>query len=270
MTAQLRVFGRGALAALLAVTLVLVPARAHAIPVFDAGNFAQNLVTAIEAVDQTLTQILQYQNQLLVYEEMIRNGAAPAVYTWDRLVSIHSKLKTIASSLRNYRHWLRDLDDYLSKFADLDYYRSARCYGSDLSCPESEWERILRESQDLHGLASESQKKTLDQLLRSLDASEQELGDEADNLEYLKRQAESAEGHMQAIQAGNQLASAQAHQLMQMRAIMVAQYRAVAVQALVDQTTRAQQRAAGERFLRPNAQNTPPMRWDVWPRSAQW
>src|SRR5689334_1823859 len=108
---------------------------------------------------------------------MLRNGVAPAVYTWDRIVSIQNKPQTIAQSLRNYRHWLRDLDDYLSKFADLDYYRSARCYGSDLSCPESEWERMLRESQDLHGLASESRKKTLDQLMKSLETSEEELAE---------------------------------------------------------------------------------------------
>src|SRR5689334_15292157 len=158
------------------------PRPARAIPVFDPANFAQNLVTAIEAVDQTLTQVMTYKNQLQQYEEMIRNGAAPAVYTWDRIVSIQNKLQTIAGSLQHYRHWLRDLDDYLSRFGDLDYYRSARCYGSDLSCPESEWDRILRESQDLHGLGSESRKKTLDQLMKSLEASDEDLVEESANL----------------------------------------------------------------------------------------
>lgn len=260
---------RVAIAIVLALALGL-PSRARALPVFDAGNFAQNLVSAIEAVDQTLTQIMTYQNQLLMYEEMIRNGAAPAVYTWDRIVSIQNKLQTIASSLRNYRHWLRDLDDYLSKFGDLDYYRSARCYGSDLSCPESEWERILRESQDLHGLASESRKRTLDQLMRSLEASEEELAQESTNLERLQRQAQAAEGHMQALQAGNQLAAAEVHQLMQMRAIMVAHYRAAAVQALAEQTRQAQQTAASERYRRPMAQDSVKERWEVWPRSTPW
>jgi len=255
---------------LAAALIVLRPSTAASMPVFDAGNFAQNLVTAIEAVDQTLTQVLEYQNQIAQYEEIVRNGLAPAVYTWDRLVSIQDKLQTIASSLRNWRHWLRDLDDYLRRFADLDYYRSARCYGSDLSCPESEWARILRESQDLHGLASESQKKTLDHLLRALESSETELVEESENLERLQLQAQNAEGQMQAIQAGNQLASAQAHQLMQMRAIMVAQYRAAAMEALSSQSISAQERAARERFLKPGAKDSPPAHWDVWPRGARW
>jgi type IV secretion system protein TrbJ len=247
-----------------------LPSSSRAMPVYDAGNFAQNLVSAIEAVDQGLTQVLQWQNQLLQYEEMVRNGLAPAVYTWDRLVSINNKLHTIARTLKNYRHWLRDLEDYLSKFADLDYYRSARCYASDLSCPASEWARILRESQDLHGLGSEAKKKTLDQLMRSLEASEGELEDEADNLHKLQRQAQNAKGHMQALQAANQLASAEVHQLMQLRAIMVAHYRAVAVQALVAQAQEAQERAASERYRRPMTKDSPEVRWDWWPRAASW
>lgn len=247
-----------------------VPSPTRAIPVFDPGNFAQNLVSAIEAVDQTLTQVMTYQNQLMQYEEILRNGAAPAVYTWDRIVSIQNKLQTIAHSLRDYRHWLRDLDDYLSKFADLDYYRSARCYGSDLSCPESEWDRILRESQDLNGLGSESRKKTLDQLMRALESSDEELAAESTNLGKLQRQAQAADGQMQALQVGNQLSAAEVQQLMQMRAIMVAQYRAVAVQALVEQNREAEQQAADERFLRPMAKGSPQVDWDVWPRSATW
>jgi P-type conjugative transfer protein TrbJ len=261
---------RSVFSCLVVIALVARPSPTAAIPVFDGGNFAQNLVSAIELVDQSLTQVLQYKNQLLQYEEMVRNGLAPAVYTWDRIVSIQNKLKTIASTLRDYRHWLRDLDDYLSKFADLDYYRSARCYGSDLSCPESEWERILRESQDMHGLGSESRKKTLDQLMHTLETSEQDMVEESANLAKLQRQAQAAQGHMQALQAGNQLASAEVNQLMQIRIIMVAQYRAIAVQLLVEQTREAQQIVAGERYRRPMAQESPKERWDSWPRGASW
>lgn len=257
-----------AVACVVVIAILARPSPTRAIPVFDGGNFAQNLVSAIEAVDQTLTQILQYQNQLLQYEEMIKNGLAPAVYTWDRIVSIQNKLQTIASALSNYRHWIRDLDDYLSRFADLDYYRSARCYGSDLSCPESEWDRILRDSQNMHGLGSESRKKTLDQLMRALETSDKELADESANLERLQRQAQAAKGHMQALQAGNQLASAEVHQLMQIRIIMVAQYRAIAVQLLVEQAREAQQTVAGERYRRPMAQESPQERWMSWPRGS--
>ena len=252
------------------VANLAAPPPSRAIPVFDAGNFAQNVVTAIESVDQTLTQVLQYQNQLLQYEELVRNGLAPAVYTWDRLVSIHNKLETLATALKNYRHWLNDLQDYLGKFGDLDYYRSAHCYASDLSCPASEWARILGNSKDLEGLGSEARKKTLDRLMRSLESSEGELDEEAQNLRKLQRQSQDAKGQLQAIQAGNQLASAEVHQLMQMREIMVALYRAVAVLLLVEQTREAQWRAASERYRRPTAKDSPKVHWEWWPAGASW
>ena len=122
----------------------------------------------------------------------------------------------------------------------------------------------------MHGLGSESRKKTLDQLMRTLESSEEDLVDESANLEKLQRQAKSAQGHMQALQAGNQLASAEVHQLMQIRIIMVAQYRAIAVQLLVEQTREAQQTVAGERYRRPMAQESPKARWDSWPRGGSW
>jgi P-type conjugative transfer protein TrbJ len=259
-------------ALLMALALLLTTTPfAHAnLPVVDASNLAQNIVTAIETIDQGLTQVLQYQNQLLQYEEMVRNGLAPAVYTWDRLVSIHNKLETLASALKNYRHWLKGLEDYLSKFGDLDYYRSAHCYASDLSCPSSEWARILGNSKDVEGLGSEARKKTLDHLMRSLESSEGELDEEAQNLRRLQSQSQGAKGQMQAIQAGNQLASAEVHQLMQMREIMVALYRAVAVLLLVEQTRQAQERAASERYRRPMAKDSPKVHWQWWPEGASW
>lgn len=244
-------------------------ARAQAMAVTDLTNFAQNLVTAIEAVDQTLQMIQQTKNQLAQYEEMVRNGAAPAVYTWDKLNSIHNRLQQIGAYLSNYRHFVRDLDDYLQRFGDLDYYRGARCYGSDLSCPAREWERILQQAQQMHGLGAEARKKTLDSLMRSLQLSEEDLSQEATNLERLQQQAQTAEGHMQALQAGNQLASAQAMQLMQIRSVMVAQYRALATDAQYRYTVQVQERAASERYRRRTEQKSDKTDLPAWPDDAR-
>jgi P-type conjugative transfer protein TrbJ len=122
----------------------------------------------------------------------------------------------------------------------------------------------------MHGLGSESQKKTLDQLMKSLESSEEDLVNESSNLEKLQRQAQTADGHMQALQAGNQLSAAEVNQLMQIRVIMVAQYRAIAVQLLVEHTIEAQQTAAGERYRQPKAKDSPKESWDMWPRRATW
>ena len=48
-----------------------VPASATGIPVFDAGNFAQNIVTALNTVTSVTNQAAQIANEL----EMIKNQA---------------------------------------------------------------------------------------------------------------------------------------------------------------------------------------------------
>ena len=62
---------------------MMVPAQATGIPVIDAGNLTQNVMTAMESVAQTLQQIEQYRTQLQQYENMLRNTAAPAAYIRD-------------------------------------------------------------------------------------------------------------------------------------------------------------------------------------------
>ena len=60
-------------------------------------------------------------------------------------------------------------------------------------------------------------------MLKALDQQQDTLQSDAQNLVSLQSQASGAVGQMQAIQAANQLASAQANQLLQIRSILVAQ-----------------------------------------------
>ncbi|MGS0755503.1 type IV secretion system protein [Roseateles sp. GG27B] len=64
-----------------------------AIPVIDAGNLAQNVMTAVESVAQTMKQVQQYQTQLQQYENMLKNTTTPAAYIWDGANSTMSKLR---------------------------------------------------------------------------------------------------------------------------------------------------------------------------------
>lgn len=257
---------RGPSMFVLLLALTLSPTRADAIPVFDTANFAQNLVSAIEAVDQSLTMIEQLQEDIAhhqtVVDDLVRNAAAPAVYTWDKLNSIKDRLRRIANGLRLQN---LDLKAWLEQFRNLDYYRSAPCYGPDVSCPEREWDRILEESWRMHELASHTRKQTLDDLMTALDAGEKDLQEQAENLEALQRQAQNAKGEMQALQAGNQLASAEITQLMQMRAIMYAQYWALAAQAQHEQAVEAQQRAASARYRHMKVEDSPAAHWQPLP-----
>ncbi len=64
-------------------TCTLQPVHAG-IPVVDGTNLSQNIMTAMEAVAQTLKQIQEYQTQLQQYENQLQNTMAPAAHIWDQ------------------------------------------------------------------------------------------------------------------------------------------------------------------------------------------
>lgn len=236
---------REILAAKVAVVVVLTvgvfntPPVHAGIPVFDSGNLTQNIMTAIESVAQTLKQIEQYQTQLQQYENMLQNTLAPAAYIWDQAQSTIARLLATQNTLAYYQNQLGSLDTYLSKFKDVSYYRSSPCFNGSGGCTPSE-KAAMEENRRL---ANESQKKANDALFRSLDKQQDALTSDAHNLQQLQGRAQGATGQLQAIGYANQLASQQANQLLQIRAMLLAQQNAIAAKAAADQDQAARDQA---------------------------
>lgn len=232
------------LAAKSAMTLLVsglclaLPARAG-IPVIDAANLTQTIMTALEAVAQTLKQIEQYQTQLQQYESQLQNSLAPAAFVWDQAQSTVSGLMNATNTLSYYKNQLGSIDAYLGKFQDVAYYRNSNCFTS-AGCTKAEWEAMDKNRE----LASESQKKANDALFRGLDQQQNNLQGDALKLQTLQAHAQAASGQMQAIGYANQLASQQAHQLLQIRGLLIAQQNAVAAKMSAEADTEARQKAA--------------------------
>ncbi len=235
---------------------VQMPAQATGIPVIDAGNLTQNVMTAVESVAQTLKQIEQYQTQLLQYENQLRNTLAPAAYIWDRAQSTMNKLLAAQDTLNYYKNQLGSLDHYLSKFQDVSYYRGSPCF-SAAGCSAAEWATMNENRR----LASESQKKANDALFRGLERQQDALQADARSLEQLQARAQSATGQMQAIGYANQLASQQANQLLQIRGLLIAQQNAVATKMQADADNEAMQKAASEQLRRGTFKFSPAHSW---------
>ena len=229
----------------LAVTVtpgIMTPADAG-IPVIDATNLSQTTVAAIENVAQTLKQIEQYRTQLQQYENQLRNTIAPAVYIWDQAQATINGLMNAIDTLNYYKNKVGSLDAYLSKFQDVAYYRNSPCYTAT-GCSDAEREAIAENRR----FASESQKKANDALIRGLDRQQDSLKIDALTLEQLQDSAQGATGQMQAIQYANQLASQQTNQLLQIRALLIAQQNAIATRMQAEADKEAQTMAADEQF----------------------
>lgn len=219
-------------------SLMSVNAKAG-IPVIDGGNLTQNVLTAMESVAQTLKQIEQYQTQLQQYENMLQNTAAPTAYIWDQASQTMDRLRSAIDALDYYKRSLGSIDGYLGKFQDVAYYRASPCF-SNAGCSEAE----LAAMNENRRLASESQKRANDALFRGLDQQQAALQHDANTLQQLQRQAQSATGQMQAIGYANQLASQQANQLLQIRGLLVAQQNAIATRMQAEADLEAKQQAA--------------------------
>ncbi|PUE90998.1 P-type conjugative transfer protein TrbJ, partial [Xanthomonas hortorum] len=163
----------------IALTVGVVSMPAHAgIPVLDGTNLSQTTVTAIQQVAQVQKQIEQYRTQLQQYENMLQNTVAPAAYIWGQAQSTINGLMQAVDTLNYYKNQAGSIDAYLGKFQDVSYYRSSPCFTAS-GCTDAE-RKAMKENRRL---ASESQKKANDALLKGLEQQQRNLAADARQLE---------------------------------------------------------------------------------------
>jgi P-type conjugative transfer protein TrbJ len=211
---------------------VVRPTYAFGLPVIDASNLSQNIVTATENVAHTLKQIQQYQTQLQQYENMLQNTTAPAQQIWDSATVTMNQLRGSIDTLNGYKNSLGSIDAYLGKFKDLADYRNSPCYSYN-GCTQAQWAAMT----DSERLGSESQ------------------------LKRLQTAATGATGQLEAIGYASQLASHQSNQLLQIRGLLIAQQNAIATrnQALADRE--AKEAAAAIQLRAGPFHQSPAMSW---------
>ena len=220
------------------------------IPVVDGLNVIQSTISAIQNVAAVTKQIEQYKTQLEQYENMLQNTVAPAAYIWDEADRTISKLLAAQDTLTYYKNQAGSLESYLSKYQDISHYSASPCFG-DQGCSNEDQQAIAKARAD----ASTARKQASDALLKNVDRQQDTLQADADNLAAMQHQAVTANGQMQAIQSANQLASAQANQLLQIRSLLVAQQNAVATEAQINGDRDSQQLSADHHAL--SGQNSP-------------
>ncbi|EAA0799896.1 P-type conjugative transfer protein TrbJ [Salmonella enterica subsp. enterica] len=231
-------------------SVMALPVKAG-IPVIDGTNVVQTTISAVNNVQAVTKQIQQYQTQLQQYENMLQNTVAPAAYIWDQANSTINKLLQVQDTLNYYKNQAGSLDAYLKRYQDVNYYRTSPCFNSNVECTASEISALREAEQNSSG----ARKKANDAVFKVIDEQQNTLQSDADNLAELQTQASGAQGQMEAIQAANQLASAQTNQLLQIRSLLVAQQNAAATLAQAQADKESQQIAADEKALA--GENTP-------------
>ncbi|GGE90349.1 P-type conjugative transfer protein TrbJ [Massilia psychrophila] len=240
-----------AIVALAAGIGAVAPASAQ-LAVIDIATVKQTTVSALENVAQTAKQIQQYQTQLQQYENMLRNTAAPAAHIWDQAQTTMNALRGSIDTLNYYKGSLGSVDAYLRQFKDASGYRASPCFSVN-GCTQVQWDAMMASER----LGSEAQKRANDALFRGLDQQQEAMVVDARQLERLQSSAQGATGQVQAIGYANQLASHQSNQLLQIRALLIAQQSEIATRNQVMADREAKEAAAAESIRRGTFTRTP-------------
>ena len=231
------------------VVSVTTPTPSFAgIPVIDGSNLTQNAMTAMETVAERVTQLQQYASQLSQYStqlqqysNMMQNTAAPTSFTWANASQTISGLTNTLNTLSGFQSQFGSLANYVNNYQNLNQYANSACFNSIACTPGA-----LASLNNTLKLGSQAQQKANAAEIQAIDSQQTALQTDAATLQRLQANAQTASGQMQAIGYANQLASNQANQLLQLRALLIAQQTAEATRNQVIADREAQQAAADQ------------------------
>ncbi|MBD8872877.1 P-type conjugative transfer protein TrbJ [Rhodanobacter sp. DHB23] len=241
-----------------ALALSAIPALAG-IPVIDGSNLAQNIVTALETVAQYEQQIQQYTTQLQQYENMLTNTAALPQQTWSQVQGTINGLTQAMQGLQNMTNGAGSIQAYLDKFGNTNTYASQPCFNGS-TCTQTQLAAI----QSNNATGNAGVKAATDSELEALQQQQASLSTDAANVQQLQSSAAGASGQKAALDAANQLAAAQTNQLVQIRALLVAQQTAQAAAQEQQNAINAQQTAGDTAvFTRTPVSTVQPEQFDI-------
>ncbi len=227
------------MATIAAVTLPVTPAEA--IPVFDAGNYAQNVLTAARTLQQINNQIESLQNDAKMLVNQAKNlttidfpelqALTQTLQQVDRLMGQAQGIRLQVSGLdqqfhqlfpQSFNQALRMNDQVLAARARLDTAMTA--YQHTMTVQAQVAENVAADAQTLSSLVAKSQ---------------------------------AAEGSLQAQQATNQLLALSSKQQFQIQNMMAAQYRAETIERARQAQAQIDAQAATSKFLGSGTAYTP-------------
>lgn len=218
------------------------------IPVIDFANVTQSTISAIQNAKTAANSALQYAKQIDQYNmqqnqyaDQVKNTIAPVASVWQEA---QRTINDVLSTVDAYKSIGSDLQGYLNKFQDVNYWSTAP---SGLFQPQT--------------AGSSAQKKANEALMRGILQQQEQLRQDAASLQQLQGLAQNAEGRMQALQYANQLASLQAKQLMQVRALLMQTQAAEAARNQTLANEEAMRQAATDKFLGGQYQYGPSKAW---------
>ena len=217
----------------LPLTVMIVPAPAVAgIPVFDAGNYAENVLQAARALDQINNQIKSLQNEAMMIRDMQRN------------------LKTIDfPELTRMNSALRQIDQLMGAAKGIEFNIDKLDRQFSTMFPDAS--SALTVSRRVAGAKARLQ-SAMESFRHSMEMQSKvvaNIREDAEALSALSERSQGATGSLQAQQGTNQLLALSTKQQLQLQELLAAEFRSQAIERARRDQAEAEGQAATQRFL---------------------
>ena len=238
-----RILRRTLLAAAAAVSFACATAPAHAQfggIVYDPTNYAQNVLSAARALEQINNQIQSLQNEATSLLNQARNLTSLPLSQLAELQGQFQRTQQLLGQAQRLAYDVQQVDQLFQQ-----KYRGTNLSGSDqalVADAKDRWQNSVA--------AFEDALKVQAGVVGNIDGSRQ-------TMDRLVTASQSADGALQAAQAGNQLIALQSRQLADLTALVAAQGRAQSLDMAQRAAAQAQAQEQLRRFLTPRTGYVP-------------
>jgi P-type conjugative transfer protein TrbJ len=197
------------------------------------------LLEYAKQAQQLATQLQQYETQLQQYANMVTNTVALPQQMWGTVQADIMQVRSLsnAASLLS-----GNAGSIVTRLQSASGYASQAANLGNIAGQFTTWQQTIGDNVNTLG--------------RTLALQQDQQAGNATLLTTLESHSQSAQGQMQAIQAGNELAHANAAQLQQIQATLTATAQMQATGMAVDADRRASEDAAMLHFSTPQAIQT--------------
>jgi len=230
-----------ALAAAAPLAVVLPATPAAAIPVFDATNYAQNLLQAARALEQINHQIASLQNEATMLRNMARNLERVDFPELQRVRSAMQRIEQLMGEAQGVDFRIDRLDE---RIRTLFPGAAGRALRSD--------ERVAGARARLDA-AMAGYRQAMGVQAQVVENVREDAG----LLAELVGRSQGAVGDLQVSQAANQLLALSIKQQLQLQNLMAAEFREASIERARAAQAEADGRAATRRFLGSGRAYTP-------------
>jgi len=213
-----RKFGRGAALALamasagLGVTLYMAPAPAYAIYCSNCSTFYQQMFEYAEAVNTALNTAEQLSTQIQQYQNMVTQGTG---LPHSMFGSIAADLKSVVNIYNRSQALGRQIQNmdaqFNTAFPGFESYLNQAANSAEVP------------ARDRYQKWSEQGRDNVRTALEAANLNTSTFESEDAQLDRMVARSQSAVGRMQAIQAGNEIASQNVQQLQKLRDLVATQ-----------------------------------------------